>query len=160
MARLKLKKQWKTVSVLAGLFLLTLFSGCVLREPLRLPFSTSQVEKIEIYRYVVPSDAEKKTAAASGEIQEICDVFTSTRVSENTLEPVAGGQVTSFRFCLDDGSKFEMVYVSHDNRIGELRAEGFDCQTEADLGRVWDACGVGETVPVSASELPSIPSYS
>lgn len=155
-----LKRRWRAVLALAGLFLLAVFFGCALGEPLRLPFSASQVEKIEIYRFVVPAEAEKKTIASFPEIQEICGVFTSLRVKENTLEPAAGGQVTSFRFTLDGGSKFEMVYASLDHGIGELKAEGFDYQTTADLSAVWDDYGGSEAIAVPESELPDIASYS
>ena len=151
-----LKRWWRAVSVLASLFLLTFFFGCASGESLRLPFSASQVERIEIYRFVVPAEAEKKTIASFPEIQEICGVFTSLRVKENTLEPAAGGQVVSFRFYLDDGSKFEMVYVSPEHGIGELKAEGFDCQTTADLSAIWDDYGGSETISAPESDLPAI----
>ena len=36
-------------------------SSCAAPRPLGLPFSVSQVEKIELYRFVIPAQARKKT---------------------------------------------------------------------------------------------------
>ena len=75
-------------------------SSCAAPRPLGLPFSVSQVEKIELYRFVIPAQARKKTISEAGGIQWIYGVLAEAEAADNTLEPESGAQVTSFRFCL------------------------------------------------------------
>ena len=50
-------------------------SNCAAPRPLGLPFSVSQVEKIELYRFVIPAQARKKTISEAGGIQWIYGVL-------------------------------------------------------------------------------------
>ncbi len=93
-------------------------SSCAAPRPLGLPFSVSQVEKIELYRFVIPAQARKKTISEAGGIQWIYGVLAEAEAADNTLEPESGAQVTSFRFCLSGGSSFEMAYISHEGKPG------------------------------------------
>ena len=118
-------------------------SSCAAPRPLGLPFSVSQVEKIELYRFVIPAQARKKT-------------ISEAEAADNTLEPESGAQVTSFRFCLSGGSSFEMAYISHEGKTGELKGKNINYQTTEDVSRLWDGFSDEEETPASVSELPAI----
>ena len=131
-------------------------SSCAAPRPLGLPFSVSQVEKIELYRFVIPAQARKKTISEAGGIQWIYGVLAEAEAADNTLEPESGAQVTSFRFCLSGGSSFEMAYISHEGKTGELKGKNINYQTTEDVSRLWDGFSDEEETPVSVSELPAI----
>ena len=76
--------------------------------------------------------------------------------ADNTLEPESGAQVTSFRFCLSGGSSFEMAYISHEGKTGELKGKNINYQTTEDVSRLWDGFSDEEETPASVSELPAI----
>ena len=114
------------------------------------------VEKIELYRFVIPAQARKKTISEAGGIQWIYGVLAEAEVADNTLEPESGAQVTSFRFCLSGGSSFEMAYISHEGKTGELKGKNINYQTPEDVSRLWDDFSDEEETPASVSELPAI----
>ena len=109
-------------------------SSCAAPRPLGLPFSVSE----------------------AGGIQWIYGVLAEAEAADNTLEPESGAQVTSFRFCLSGGSSFEMAYISHEGKTGELKGKNINYQTAEDVSRLWDGFSDEEETPASVSELPAI----
>lgn len=88
---------------------------------------------------MIPAQARKKTISEAGGIQWIYGVLAEAEVADNTLEPESGAQVTSFRFCLSGVSSFEMAYISHEGKTGELKGKNINYQTPEDVSRLWDA---------------------
>ena len=129
-------------------------AACLKKPALSLPFSSEDVKEVELYRYSVPADAKKKVAASEDEIKAITDIITNAAVKENRLDPVAGSDVTSFRFHLTDGTDFEIIYISHGVKKGELKSSQlFDFQTSSDIGAVWNHYG-GEPEHAPEDVLP------
>ena len=82
---------------------------------------------------MIPAQARKKTISEAGGIQWIYGVLAEAEAADNTLEPESGAQVTSFRFCLSGGSSFEMAYISHEGKTGELKGKNINYQTAEDV---------------------------
>ena len=61
----------------AAVFLLTvmlpvILAGCSQKAAVELPFTPSEVEAAEMFRYVVPADAEKKVVTKPDDIESLC----------------------------------------------------------------------------------------
>ena len=84
-----------------------------------------------------------------------CCAVDTVAVSENLVEQTAGGVTTSFRFRLRSGSDYEIIYVSHGVKNGELKLpHAFHYRTEADIGSIWNQLDY-EALAVEAVELPA-----
>ena len=109
----------------AAVFLLTvmlpvILAGCRPKAAVELPFTPSEVEAAEMFRYVVPADAEKKVITEPADIESLCAVFDGISVQEQALEPAAGSGAAGFRFCLSDGTLYEIVYCPVAVKSGSL----------------------------------------
>lgn len=134
-------------------------SGCSGREEITFPFSASDVYFVEMYRYTVPADAQTKVILETEDIEELYDSFSGKSVSpEEEESDLSGGTTTSFRFCLNDGTDYEIVYTYGGGRDGEIRflTEEKKCITSADIGALWDDCN-SEHAEVYESRLPGDP---
>lgn len=149
------KKKLLSVAVVSISFL----SGCADREEIAFPFSASEVYFIEMYRYAVPADAQAKIILETEDIEELYDSFSGQSVipvkEENDL---SGETTTSFRFYLNDGTDYEIVYTYSGGRDGEIRflTEEKKCVTSADIGSFWDNCD-SKPAEVHESKLPGDP---
>ena len=128
----------------AAVFLLTvmlpvILAGCSQKAAVELPFTPSEVEAAEMFRYVVPADAEKKVVTKPDDIESLCAVFDRISVREQELEPAAGSGAAGFRFCLSDGTLYEIVYCSVAVKSGSLQLSWSEQQyvTDADIGAIW-----------------------
>lgn len=131
-------------------------SGCSGREEITFPFSASDVYFVEMYRYTVPADAQTKVILETEDIEELYDSFSGKSVSpEEEESDLSGGTTTSFRFCLNDGTDYEIVYTYGGGRNGTIRflTEEKDCVTSADIGSFWEDCD-SEPAAVHESKLP------
>ena len=76
------------------------------------PFEVGEVENIQMYHYTgVPVSAEKKVVVAETDITDLYDKFEDLSLIEKQVDETAGGDVTSFRFNLSDGTSYELIYV-------------------------------------------------
>lgn len=139
------------VIILAAVFVL---SGCSGKKD-RIFFEAEELSKIELYRFIIPSDAEKKVASDQEEIRKICDAL-RIELKENKLSPATGSEVTSFRLYFTDGRTAEIIYTDSgkNNKIVSLFGEEeLTGQTTADLGAVWERC-TAQAVMAKEQELP------
>lgn len=85
----------------------------------------------------------------------IISIFSSLKVTDKETEALTGSTVTSFRFCLLDGTNYEIIYNAKGVKSGrvQLGEETKDYFTSADIGSLWDNCQQ-EAVKVNESELP------
>lgn len=139
------------LTVLLGIVL----TGCARTEHIALAFTASDVESVEIFHYVIPADAEKKTVTQPEDIAGLVDTFEGLLVTDKKTEPVAGGSTTSFRFRLFDETVYDIVYSSIAVKSGRIRttSTGQDFFTSADIEASWSNCDY-EAVPAAESELP------
>lgn len=116
-----------------------ILAGCRQKAAVELPFTPSEVESAEMFRYVVPADAEKKVVTNPDDIESLCAVFDGISVREQELEPAAGSGAAGFRFCLSDGTLYEIVYCSVAVKSGSLQLSWSEQQyvTDADIGAIW-----------------------
>lgn len=120
------------------------------------PFSTSDVENIQLYHYDCgPTQAEKKLVTKPSDIQSLYETLSGITYFVKELEPTAGGAVTSFRFNLADGSSYALIYAGYGVKNGEIFSPtaGFRYFTTADIGAKWYNIPV-TPVPAEEWELP------
>ena len=120
------------------------------------PFEVGEVENIEMYHYTgVPVSAEKKVVVAETDITDLYDKFEDLSLIEKQVDETAGGDVTSFRFNLSDGTSYELIYGCDGVKNGKLKSStgNFEYFTRSDIGSYWSNIDL-EAVPVEESELP------
>ena len=147
----------KTIGLIS---LLILMMGLVGRNEetvnIDFPFEVGEVENIEMYHYTgVPVSAEKKVVVAETDITDLYDKFEDLSLIEKQVDETAGGDVTSFRFNLSDGTSYELIYVCDGVKNGKLKSStgNFEYFTRSDIGSYWSNIDL-EAVPVEESELP------
>lgn len=125
------------------------------KKTVTLPFDVTEICEVEVYHYVLSSDAEKKVATQAEDISYLYSKFSGLKVSGNEREPDPGKAITSFRFNLSDGTSYEIIYYAIAVKAGRLKfpAEQLDCFTSADIGSGWYNLDY-EVVAASEDELP------
>ena len=149
----------KMIGMIALLLLMMGVVGCN-RETVNIdfPFEVGQVENIEMYHYTgVPVSAEKKVVVAETDITDLYDKFEDLSLMEKQVEEITGGDVTSFRFNLSDGTSYELIYVCNGVKNGKLKSStgNFEYFTRSDIGSYWSNIDL-EAVPVEENELPNL----
>ena len=147
----------KTIGLISLLILMMGLVGCN-KETVNIdfPFEVGEVENIEMYHYTgVPVSAEKKVVVAETDITDLYDKFEDLSLIEKQVDETAGGDVTSFRFNLSDGTSYELIYVCNGVKNGKLKSStgNFEYFTRSDIGSYWSNIDL-EAVPVEESELP------
>lgn len=119
------------------------------------PFEVSNVENVEMYHFINPTEAEKKVITESEDIEDIYHIFERILLKNKASEPVAGGSVTSFRFNLSDGTSYEVIYSEASVKSGRIIATDMDQDffTATDIEANWEKYDY-EIVSVEESELP------
>ena len=147
----------KTIGLISLLILMMGLVGCN-KETVNIdfPFEVGEVENIEMYHYTgVPVSAEKKVVVAETDITDLYDKFEDLSLIEKQVDETAGGDVTSFRFNLSDGTSYELIYACNGVKNGNLKSStgNFEYFTRSDIGSYWSNIDL-EAVPVEESELP------
>ena len=147
----------KATNLISFLILMMVLVGCS-KETVHIdfPFEVGEVENIEMYHYTgVPVSAEKKVVVAETDITDLYDKFEDLSLMEKQVEETTGGDVTSFRFNLSDGTSYELIYVCDGVKNGKLKSStgNFEYFTRSDIGSYWSNIDL-EAVPVEESELP------
>lgn len=146
----------RLVLLLCMLALCTAAAGCAQETALRLPFDAAQVTGVEMYRFTVSADAEKKVLTRQADINAVYELLDGLAVSDRKTQAEAGEAVTGFRFYLTDGAEYELVYCAQGVKRGRLVIPGAQAEyfTSADVGAAWQHGG--EAAPAKESELPAI----
>lgn len=130
-----------------------IFSCCTPSHRLKLPFSSSEVTSLEMYRYIVPTKTERKTVTEKEELSEIYESISGLRVKEENLEATAGSTTLYFRFHLKNESTFDLIYVSLAVKKAILHSPGFfEYSISSDLESIWTNCNQ-EPQPASSDAL-------
>lgn len=115
-----------------------------------LPFESEEVQQIEMYQYIVPAAAQKKTVADPEQIAQVCRRIAAANVQAQVAgSSYAGGETTIFRFHLKDESIFEIRFTEP-NFV--RCTDGTVYQTPANLGGMWKAVDA-PAEPVPENEL-------
>ena len=149
----------KATNLISFLILMMVLVGCS-KETVNIdfPFEVGDVENIEMYHYAgVPVSAEKKVVVAETDIIDLYDKFEDLSLMEKQVEETTGGDVTSFRFNLSDGTSYELIYVCNGVKNGKLKSStgNFEYFTRSDIGSYWSNIDL-EAVPVEENELPKL----
>lgn len=146
----------RLMPLLCMMALCTAAAGCAQETVLRLPVDVTQAAGVEIYRFTVPADAEKKVLTQEAGIRAVYELFDGLAVSDRKAQAEAGETVTGFRFYLADGAEYELIYCAQGVKRGRLVIPGAQAEyfTSADVGAAWQHGG--EAAPAKESELPAI----
>lgn len=147
-----MKKQFAFV---LSIVLCLILGGCSQEESLSLPFEDADVERVEMFYFIDPTEAEKKVLTEQEDIQDLYQFLSGLTLRDKKTEPVAGGSVTSFRFHLSDGTTYEVIYSSIAVKSGRIWATGMgqDYFTSADVGGIYNAYHY-EAEDAEEEELP------
>lgn len=132
----------KNYRIALVLLLCILLCGCEKyssREGVGFPFSSDDVVSIDAYFYAgYPTSAQKKTVTDAETIQYLHSVFNSLKLKTGPIEYKSGAYVSSYRFHLEDGSTFELIYEGNGVKNGILSARDMAPQfTTADVNSLW-----------------------
>ena len=151
----------KTIGMTALLFLMMGLIGCNGETAnIDFPFEVGDIENIEMYHYAgVPTSAEKKVVVAETDITDLYDKFEDLSLMEKQVEETTGGDVTSFRFQLSDGTNYELIYVCSGVKNGYLASQtgGFRYFTRADIGACWN--GLNQALVAEHADQSELPGY-
>jgi hypothetical protein len=131
------------VLVFAFALLVTIPAACGPSAKIEFDFSVSDVENIEIYRYIdVPVNSQMKIVTETTDFQPIMDTFTSLKVSKpKAREPdVGGGSYYAFRFNLPEDAVFEIVCSQYG--VGDFDIKSsyvFEYSAAINLDDLWDS---------------------
>lgn len=151
--------------IIAAIVACVAVAVCFLTNPpakevnLDFPFEIEDVDNIEMYHYVgTPGQVEKKVIVSEQDIKTLYEKFERISYKLKKADEVVGGETTSFRFNLSDGTMYELIYRSYGVKNGILKSptDGFEYFTSADIG--WNWRWLNEdlvAVEVDKSELPS-----
>lgn len=147
-----MKKQFAFV---LAMVLCLILGGCSQEESLSFPFEDTDAERIEMFHFIAPTEAEKKVLTEQDDIQDLYQFLSGLTLRDKKTEPVAGGSVTSFRFHLSDGTTYEVIYSSIAVKSGRIWATGMgqDYFTSADVGGIYNAYHY-EAEDAEEEELP------
>ncbi|MBS6639727.1 MAG: hypothetical protein KH295_01575 [Clostridiaceae bacterium] len=120
--------------------------------PSLLPFRAAEVERVELYHFVVPAAAERKTVTDPAQVGNVCHGLSAWAWPWPMENTYSGGATTSFRFYLKDGTTYDLIY-SEPRTL--YRTDSAQQCTLTDLGVVWRDCPA-PSVPVAEDALPTI----
>ena len=144
----------KMFMLLMAIMLCFALTACSEKVSIDFPFELSSVENVEMFRFIIPADAEKKVITESEDIEGIYKAFESISLKDKATEPTAGDSATSFRFNLSDGTSYEVIYSEVAVKSGRIITTGMeqDFFTSADIGAFWG----NEVTTASEDELPAL----
>lgn len=147
-----MKKQFAFVLTMV---LCLVLGGCSQEESLSLPFEDADVERVEMFSFIDPTEAEKKVLTQQEDIQNLYQFLNGLTLQDKETEPMAGVAATSFRFHLSDGTAYEVIYSSSAVKSGRIWATGMeqDYFTSADVGGIYQSFQY-EAEAAAEEELP------
>ena len=147
----------KMFMLLMAIMLCFALTACSEKASIDFPFELSSVENVEMFRFIIPADAEKKVITESEDIEGIYKAFESISLKDKATEPTAGDSATSFRFNLSDGTSYEVIYSEVAVKSGRIITTGMeqDFFTSADIGAFWGSYDY-EVTTASEDELPAL----
>ena len=150
-----MKKQFAFV---LAIVLCLILGGCSQEVSLSFPFEADAVERVEMFYFISPTEAEKKVLTEQEDIQDLYQFLNGLALRDQETESVAGGSVTSFRFHLSDGTAYEVIYSSSAVKSGRIWATGMDQDyfTSADVGGIYQSFQY-EAEAAAEEELPVLP---
>lgn len=152
-----MKKLLLVLAVTLGLLLSLFLASCARTVYIELPFEPADLDRVEVFRFDSPTQAEKKVITDPADMKDLCDLLESIPLKDKETELVAGGSVTSFRCHCADGTTYEVVYSAIAVKSGRIKMTGWETDyfTSADLGACWNNYDYPVT-DAAESELPAL----
>lgn len=152
-----MRKLLLALAVTLGLLLSIFLAACARTVYIELPFEPADLDKVEMFRFQNPAQAQKKIITDPVDMKSLCDLLESISLKDKKTEPVAGGSVTGFRFHCTNGKTYEIVYSAIAVKSGRIKMTDWETDyfTSADLGACWNNYDYPVT-DVAESELPAL----
>lgn len=148
--------KWRMWVMLTAAFCFFL-TGCGKTAVFHFPFALSDVTGITVYHNAASGKTEKKAVTKKEDIDSLYSLFEGLTLSEKPVQTGAGTGMTAFRFCLADGTDYELIYCPIAVKSGRLNipSEETDYFTSADIGASWAHLDY-EAIAAEEGELPNI----
>ena len=152
-----MRKLLLALAVTLGLLLSIFLAACARTVYIELPFEPADLDKVEMFRFQNPAQAQKKIITDPVDMKSLCDLLESISLKDKKTEPVAGGSVTSFRFHCANGTTYEVIYSAIGVKSGRIKMTGWETDyfTSADLGACWNNYDYPVT-DAAENELPAL----
>ena len=126
------------LGIIVGLMISFFLNGSTAIE---IPFSGSDIAKIEMYHYEgVPVEEECKIITEQEDIDTLYKELQNIKVRDKKkdTEPMTGGSVTRFIFVLSDGTEYDLEYFNPGSIPSLIsKAGNFEYQTSANIEKFW-----------------------
>jgi hypothetical protein len=145
----------KIIFALLCLTLLLAFTGCNRSKvTMILDFEVTDVQNIEIFKFIVPMEAKGMTVTESKDIEQIITAFSEIRIKRDAIDgdETVGCEVLSFRFNMEDGKEFVIAYW--DDVLRNSNGINYKVSKNS-LESLWNNLNYDKK-SVSESELPII----
>ena len=152
-----MKKLLLALAVTLGLLLSLSLASCARTVSIELPFGLADLDRVEMFRFQNPAQAEKKVITDPEDMKDLYDRLESISLKDKKTEPVAGGSVTGFRFHCTNGKTYEVIYSAIGVKSGRIKMTDWETDyfTSADLGACWNNYDYPVT-DAAESELPAL----
>lgn len=145
----------KLIICFSFILLLAICMECSRTKNIELDFKADDVESVEIYSFVMPTESEKKIIIENKDIEQIISSIFELKIQGDATakDETAGGNILSLRFKLKDESNFEVVY----NGNGVITSSYvFSYKTKGEsMNKLWDSLEY-DIKKASVEELPKI----
>ena len=84
-----MKKLLLALAVILGLLLSLSLASCARTVSIELPFEPADLDKVEMFRFQNPAEAEKKVITDPADVKDLCGLLESISLKDKKTEPVA-----------------------------------------------------------------------
>lgn len=146
------------LSTLIFIISILIFQGCSSNDKPNLNLSLTDINSVEVYSFIVPTEAEKKVITNEDDINYILKQLTGLKVQKSYDYPpnpsIVGGSNISFRFNKNDGTSTDAIYIEDTKETGILKSSYvYYYKTEGNLNELWENLNY-DVIKANTDELP------
>lgn len=135
-----------------------MFQGCSSNDKPNLNLSLTDINSVEVYSFIVPTEVEKKIITNKEDINYILKQLIGLKMKKSYDYPpnssVVGGSNISFRFNKNDGTSTDVIYIGDTKETGILKSSYvYYYKTEGNLNELWENLNY-EVIKTNSNELP------
>lgn len=145
----------KLVICFTFVILLGIFVVCSKTKNIKLAFKAEDIDYVEMYSFVMPTEAEKKIIIESKDIEQIISSISQLekKGDASAKDETVGGNILSLRFKLKNEGSMEVIYndsgVITSSCVVSYKTEG------ESMNKLWDSLDY-EIKKANINELPTI----
>ena len=145
-------------TTLIFIILILMFQGSSSNDKPNLNLSLTDINSIDVYLFIVPTEVKKKVITNEEDINYILKQLTGLKVKKSYDYPlnssVVGASNISFRFNKNDGTSTDVIYIEDTKETGILKSSYiYYYKTEGNLNELWENLNY-EAIKANSDELP------